>query len=954
MNLETRGPGRPACALVLPIAACLIFNDPGGAGSASFRDCEALVSAQPDDLASYECFYWTALRTRALATARRYLEALLARDSANHRARLALARISAANGDQDAESLYRAAAEGLAAQGDASSEVVARTELCTFLKRRGRFEEARTELEEAKSTAERSGDPMSIARASIEEGFLAYAMSDYGLAWTSFKRAEPRVFPEGPSDLQSAVLQGIGAVSWATGRYREAFECYGREADLRRAAGDPVTETRARYNMATIAWDLVAEGEMDAGEARRITRTALEAAVRAGNVDAEASARALLAADPTLDPKTAVEECEKALAGHRRGGRIDLIVWDLNGLASALLRAAPEAPGRAYRAVDQAIELARSRGALALLADSRITRAAMRERGATPSEVITEHLSAFEAIEAVRDLQRDDLVRAGCFSGYTPAYYQLASYLLTEAGGHDVDTAMKIVERMRARVLLDRLDASHATAALLQSTPLTKRRSRLLDEIAQVQRSLLEEELSPETRAAALKELDRLEVEERALRNEIARADPRFREMHRPELAGVSDIQQSLASDEALLSYQIPGRATGADGGEGGSWLVSITREQVRAYRLADPEEMLSGVELFLGMIDRRDGAGEAASSRLFDDLLAPALRDLPSTKTRLILVPDGVLYRLPFDALRCDGPRREFVVDRYVLSLVPSATVWLRLRNAPDAPSSLPAIILADPALRRSRSGPAAAESAERLWVLDNSGLLDALPQARAEGRDVRRWLGRSCLLLEGPAATESAIKQVDLDRFRILHFAAHTVLDEQTAERSAVLLAPGAPSEDGLLQIREIVGMRMTGKVVVLASCRSASGAILTGEGVVGIARAFLQAGARVVVGSLWPLRDADARLFFEAFYRELRDGAGVASAAAAARRGFADRCAPASEWAGVVVIGDGRLTPFPHGCPRDLMTWPPDPLLTLGLLIAALAASLAPWERRRADTT
>lgn len=939
------------------MTVCLMLNDLSGQdqGRDSFRECQAMVSAHPDDLASYNCFYWTALQTRTLATARRHLEALLARNSANHRARLTLARIAATSGDPDAESLFRAAAEGLAEQRDESSVVVARTELCTFLKRRGRFEEARAELDEAKRVAERSGDPMLIARASIEEGFLAYAMSDYGLAWACFKRAEPRVFPEGPSDLQSAVVQGIGAVSWATGRYREAFDSCGREADLRRVAGDPITEARARYNMATIAWDLVKTGEMDAGEARRITGEALEASVHVGNVDAEASARALLAADPTIDPLTAVEQCEKALAGHRRGGRIDLIVWDLNSLASALLRAAPDAPERAYSVVDQAIAMARSHGALSLLADSRITRAAMDEGAATSSDVMAEYLSAFEAIEAVRDLQRDDLVRAGCFSGNTSAYYRLANYLLSAAGGHDVENAFAILERMRARVLLDRLDDSHATRALIQESPLTTHRSRLLDQIAQVQRRLLEEELTTQMRAAALKELDRLEVEERALRDEIARADPRFREVHRPELAGISDIQRSLAADEALLSYQIPGRGSGADGGEGGSWLVAVTNEKARAYPLVDVEAMVPAVELFLGMLDRRDASGKAGSSRLFHDLLAPALRDLPSTKTRLVLVPDGILYRLPFDALRCDGARPEFVAARYVVSLVPSATVWLRLRSASSAaPGNLPAMILADPALLRSRSNPPAVKNAARLWVLDSGTLVDALPQARQEGRDVRRWLGRSCLLLEGPEATESAIKRVDLGHFRILHCAAHTIIDDEAAERSAVLLAPGAASEDGLLQVREIVGMRMTGKVVVLASCRSASGAILSGEGVVGIARAFLQAGARVVVGSLWPLGDADARRFFEAFYRKLRDGADVASAAAAARRSCADRGLPAAAWAGVVVIGDGRLTPFPHGIGSDLPEWPPDPLLTVCLLIAALAASLAPWQRHRAETT
>jgi len=170
-------------------------------------------------------------------------------------------------------------------------------------------------------------------------------------------------------------------------------------------------------------------------------------------------------------------------------------------------------------------------------------------------------------------------------------------------------------------------------------------------------------------------------------------------------------------------------------------------------------------------------------------------------------------------------------------------------------------------------------------------------------------------------------------LSAYGIVHFAAHGVLDDEHPRRTAVLLAPGSPDEDGLLQIREIVTMDFKGKLVVLSSCRSAAGTLLGGEGVMGLARAFFQAGAHAVVGSLWPLRDDDARELFERFYRYLADGLAVTAALSAAQREMMDRGAPTAAWAGVVALGDGNLVPFPGGRPR------PFPLLAAAAAVAFL---------------
>ena len=209
---------------------------------------------------------------------------------------------------------------------------------------------------------------------------------------------------------------------------------------------------------------------------------------------------------------------------------------------------------------------------------------------------------------------------------------------------------------------------------------------------------------------------------------------------------------------------------------------------------------------------------------------------------------------------------------------------------------------------------------------------------------------LGSGCVLKLGAEASEELVKTIDLGRFSILHFATHAVTDDDNPPRSAVLLAAGDAAEDGLLQMGEIVALRLGGRIVVLSSCRSASGELLRGEGVMGLARAFFQAGAHVVVASLWPLADDDAADLFDRFYLHLAEGASVASALAAAQRDRLAAGAPAYAWAGVVVLGDGDQVPIPGGVPRR--GWGTAGPILAGSVVILLAAT-AGWFRRRAPS-
>jgi CHAT domain-containing protein len=221
----------------------------------------------------------------------------------------------------------------------------------------------------------------------------------------------------------------------------------------------------------------------------------------------------------------------------------------------------------------------------------------------------------------------------------------------------------------------------------------------------------------------------------------------------------------------------------------------------------------------------------------------------------------------------------------------------------------------------------------------------LGALPRARAEASGLVRRVGGTSLLRAGPEATERFLKDADLNRYGLLHLAAHAVVDYDRPERSAIILAPGAAEEDGFLQAREIAGLDLDGKVVILSACRSASGEVISGEGVLGLGRAFFVAGARAVIGNLWPMRDEDAEAFVRGLSRGIARGDTLAAAMQSARQRRIAAGAPAAAWAGVVLLGDGDLVPIPGG--RVILGWP---VWTLLAAVMILGAVLGWWALRR----
>lgn len=398
-------------------------------------------------------------------------------------------------------------------------------------------------------------------------------------------------------------------------------------------------------------------------------------------------------------------------------------------------------------------------------------------------------------------------------------------------------------------------------------------------------------------------------------------------------------VQRQLSASEAVLAYQIGlWRDLYGEFG-GGAWVIAITAAQTRAVPLPDRIRLDAAVDTFVGLLQRRDGAEVALAADLYELVIEDALEGLPSSIEKLVIIPDDVLYRLPFSALR-DPRTKETLGSRFELSVVPSATLWHDLRHSTPAELEPAVLVYADP---RTETGGEASEPGDD-WAIVNTNHLERLPFARREGNSIRRRFAERGEIVIDSDASEAYLKDAQLHRFGILHFATHAIVDQDEPGRSAIVLSAGSNDQDGFLNPAEIESLELDGQLVALSACQTADGSLLRGEGVLSLARAFFRAGARAVVASLWPLRDEEAYRLFDSFYRRVAEGNTAAAALQGAQREALEEGLPAAAWSSLVLMGDGNMTPVPGGLEpgtRSQLGWSVLVLVLSAVVIALLIA-------------
>jgi CHAT domain-containing protein len=362
-----------------------------------------------------------------------------------------------------------------------------------------------------------------------------------------------------------------------------------------------------------------------------------------------------------------------------------------------------------------------------------------------------------------------------------------------------------------------------------------------------------------------------------------------------------------------------------------------VTRTGIVATVLPSLDSLGPVLDRFADQLQSGDSAARVGD-QLSATLLGPAISQLPAGITRLIIVPDGALHRLPFAALSL-GPGQP-LIQRFGISLAPSLAVAQMLMHR-QAAGAGPILALGDPAFGSKSTTPPRAEVMREAF--DDAGGLPRLVASADEARHAAEYAAGSVLRL-GEEASEAFLKHTPLTGYRVIHFATHALVDDRTVARTALALAPGG-GEDGFVTAGEISQLSLNADLVVLSACRTADGMLVGGEGVQGLTAPFLQAGARSVLATLWPVNDRAAARFEALFYPSLVGGATVGEALRRASEAAIAQGDPASEWAAFVLVGDPTVV-VPLTRPTPQWRW------GLVMLLAVVAYGVWRVKLRKAE--
>ena len=466
--------------------------------------------------------------------------------------------------------------------------------------------------------------------------------------------------------------------------------------------------------------------------------------------------------------------------------------------------------------------------------------------------------------------------------------------LITKNG--DAPGAFAVLERVRGRTLAWALKDRKALPSAESGQTAT-----LEGDVAGLQVRLMQTS-SPVERGQLL---DNLVEYERRLGLAWTREDaPSQRLPVQP--AALTNVENDLHPDEVLLEYVLDDPT---------SFCITVTRRGAHVQALpVGRKEVEKLVQQFVDDV-RAKGAGIEASKRLFQALVEP----IPEAKTatRFIIAPDGMLNLLPFEALR-DG-RGDYLLKSRVISYVPSGTILDVLRRErKNVRAPRPFLGVGDVAYENQggagRRIPTPDTIRARLvrGMADLSGMrLQDLPETREEVERIGKIVGRDAVMLFGKDATETAFKKEPLDQFRVLHLAVHGFADTQYPERSALVLGTDPKSgDDGLLQVREIIRLRLNAELTTLSACDTGVGKLQGQEGVSNLVEAFLVAGSKSVVASLWSADDTFASALMDRFYQRLDQGEDTSSALRDAKLDllakYGDKVSP-FYWAAFIAVGE-----------------------------------------------
>jgi len=790
----------------------------------------------------------------------------------------------------------------------------------------GHYAEALVRLDSALVAAHRNDDPVGIARASLNVPLIQVELGQYDEARRGFHAALAAARGIGNDRYEGNALANLAMLEIRIGDPGAAVPLLAEARRLyaRSAGGDLDGEANALGQLAT-AWSALgdlqraiaaADSALALAHAQQLPqevaatlevladlhfqagspRLALRRLRQADSIDAilglqiekgNNRRRSALILLELGDIPASIARAREALAVHQAARAVPEIVQDRLQLALALAGAGEL--GQAIREVDAAVMEAKSLNSAALSSHAAAVAADLSLRDGRPSVALRHassvstpsngwalaHLKAgallqldrlqeatVEARRAVAGLERERSslgqgpLRSSYFLNRTGPFARLVEILLI-AG--DTASAFEVAASVPGRALAERLGATSRPAATLA---VTAERERVLRRAGDLERELYamaSPDQAGERGFALRRALDatRVAYEEHLAHASMSASD----RVLGTAQTRAADVQQYLGAGEALVTF--------LSGPERLDIFLVTRRGLVHRSTPISDRELAAQVRIARELIGtERPGRGPAHAMSALFDLLLGGLREELTGISHLLVVPHGPLAALPFAAL-WDAHTRSYLITRAALSYLPSA------------------------AAIQVRSDEVTALSGTGMTVFTPQP--DLLPGTAVEARSVAR-LVPGARRLDGRESTEERVREA-LRRGRSVHIASHGSQNLQNPLFSRIMVGQGrgrgaGPAGDGRLEVHEILELSTRSPLVFLSGCET--GLVPAAQGQFArhveegaLAQAFLAAGVRVVVATLWEVEDAAAAEIATGFYARMRDGSAPAEALASTQR-------------------------------------------------------------------
>jgi CHAT domain-containing protein len=502
----------------------------------------------------------------------------------------------------------------------------------------------------------------------------------------------------------------------------------------------------------------------------------------------------------------------------------------------------------------------------------------------------------------------------------------------------DLETTLAVAEQGTARVFLEQLGKARAlsvgrvSAELRAQEAALRRQLRELEKRIAVEQDKPSDKRDPDKVGQLLDEQKHVEAQLSALIRRMEKEYPQYAALKYPKPCSLDEARACLEPTEAALLF-VPGVEK--------SYVVLLEAQPAREdkahglaiYALPGQDEIADGIS----RLNRREtfetqGRAGAAGAQAYELLLAPVKERIRGKD--LVIVPGGLLGYVPFEALVEHG---HYLIEQHRIRYAPSLTalhlvrLWEKTRAKPERPLWAMADPVYDKKDQRAEGkadlAQASKDALTEYLSRTNRGSTAAgepYPRLRFSGREaeaIRARLGAADTnVLTGLQATEAVVKAASekglLARARYVHFATHGILGLDTGQPPALVLslvgtdgqrdAEGGVN-DGFLRLDEITRLQLNADLVVLSACETGKGRLYAGEGVTGLARAFLYAGSRGVVCSLWAVDDEQTAALMTTLYSGLKDGQPAADALQAAKLAMVRAHKPPVFWAPFILIGE-----------------------------------------------